>query len=165
MDSATLYEQDVLAWSEQQAAALRCLADRRDLPNQLDLANVIEEITDVGKSELRAVESFIENILSHLILLWAEPHSPAARGGRAEVTAWHVSLRRRVTPSMRTAIDLDRLWRDAVIVACAKLASWDETTAARAAAALGGLACPLDCGLLGGETLDSAGAVAKLPPA
>jgi hypothetical protein len=35
---------------------LRSLTGRRDLPNQLDLANVVEEIEDVGKSELHAVE-------------------------------------------------------------------------------------------------------------
>ena len=50
MGDRTLYDEDILIWSEQQAAALRSLASRRDLPNELDLANVIEEIEDAGRS-------------------------------------------------------------------------------------------------------------------
>jgi hypothetical protein len=73
MDGASLYDDDILAWSEVQATALRSLASRRDLPNQLDLANVVEEIEDAGRSELRAVESLIENILVRLVLLGRTP--------------------------------------------------------------------------------------------
>ena len=85
--TAALYDEDILVWSEQQAAALRSLASRRDLPNELDLANVIEEIEDVGRSEFHTVESLIENILTHLVLLAADPDAPATRGWIAEVTA------------------------------------------------------------------------------
>jgi Domain of unknown function DUF29 len=66
MDGASLYDDDILAWSEAQAAALRSLKGRRELPNPLDLANVVEEVEDVGRSEFRAVEILIENILVHL---------------------------------------------------------------------------------------------------
>src|ERR687884_1012100 len=54
MGEASLYETDILAWTEQQAAALRDLAGRRDLPNALDLENVIEEIETLGRNELKA---------------------------------------------------------------------------------------------------------------
>ena len=59
MGDRTLYDEDILVWSEQQAAALRSLASRRDLPNELDLANVIEEIEDVGRSEFHAVDELM----------------------------------------------------------------------------------------------------------
>ena len=52
MGGSSLYDNDVYAWAEQQAAVLRGLAARRDLPNELDLANVIEGIEDVGRGEL-----------------------------------------------------------------------------------------------------------------
>ena len=68
MGDSSLYDEDILIWSEQQAAALRSLASRRDLPNELDLANVIEEIEDVGRSEFHTVESLIENYPDHLVL-------------------------------------------------------------------------------------------------
>src|SRR5215470_15760572 len=43
-----LYEDDILLWSEQQAELLR-----RRAANDLDWANLAEEIEDVGKSQLR----------------------------------------------------------------------------------------------------------------
>ena len=114
MGDHTLYDEDILIWSEQQAAALRSLESRHDLPNELDLANVIEEIEDVGRSEFHTVESLIENILTHLVLLAADPDAPATRGWIAEVTAWNVTLRRRISPSIRTRLDMESLWRDVV---------------------------------------------------
>jgi hypothetical protein len=51
MDRPDLYDSDILAWSEQQAAALRRLAGRRELPNELDLDNVVEEIETVGRND------------------------------------------------------------------------------------------------------------------
>jgi hypothetical protein len=52
MADADLYDIDILAWSEQQAEALRSLTGRRDLPNPLDLSHVVEEIEDVGLSQM-----------------------------------------------------------------------------------------------------------------
>ena len=130
MADSSLYDEDILIWSEQQAAALRYLANRRDLPNDLDLANVIEEIEDVGRSEFHTVESLIENILTHLVLLAADPDAPATRGWIAEITAWNLTLRRRITPSMQARLDVPSLWRDSLEVAAAKLAGWDEDKAA-----------------------------------
>ena len=64
MPDTGLYDTDLIAWSEQQEAALRELAARRDLPNALDLPHIIEEIADLGQSELNAVNSFIGLIIS-----------------------------------------------------------------------------------------------------
>ena len=141
MAGSSLYDDDILIWSEQQAAALRGLTSRRDLPNDLDLANVIEEIEDVGKSEFHAVESLIENILIHLIFLAAEPDAQAARRWIAEVTAWNGTIRRRISPSMRSRLNMPSLWQDAIDVAAAKLAERDEAKAA-AVAKVHDVPCP-----------------------
>jgi Domain of unknown function DUF29 len=141
MGDRTLYDEDILVWSEQQAAALRSLTTRHDLPNELDLANVIEEIEDVGRSEFHTVESLIENILTHLVLLAADPDAPATQGWIAEVTARNVTLRRRISPSIRTRLDMESLWRDSLEVAAAKLAGWNEDQAA-GVARLRGTPCP-----------------------
>jgi Domain of unknown function DUF29 len=162
MPDSTLYDEDILIWSEQQAAALRSLASRRDLPNELDLANVIEEIEDVGKSEFHTVESLVENILTHLLLLAADPDAPAARGWMAEITAWNVTLRRRITPSMRNRLDMDALWRDAVRVAAAKLATWDQSKAATATG-LRGKPCPFASTDLVAADLEGLDAAARIP--
>ena len=78
MDHDTLYETDICSWAEQQAAALRGLTSRVDLPNELDLLNVIEEIEDVGISQLRSVSSFMRLILSHIILLAVDADAASA---------------------------------------------------------------------------------------
>lgn len=57
-----LYERDFHRWIEQQAALLR--SGRSD---QLDVANLLEEIEDMGRSEKRAVESNLTVVLSHLL--------------------------------------------------------------------------------------------------
>lgn len=63
---ADLYERDFYAWTQDQAARLRALGGRND---GLDVENVAEEIEDLGKSDRRAAESGIANILLHLLKL------------------------------------------------------------------------------------------------
>ncbi|MFL5166125.1 MAG: DUF29 family protein, partial [Microvirga sp.] len=67
----SLYDEDAHAWAQQQADALRRLARTgRDLPNELDLENVAEEIEDVGIAQRSSAESFIRQIFVHLIKLF-----------------------------------------------------------------------------------------------
>jgi hypothetical protein len=161
MADSSLYDEDILIWSEQQAAVLRSLANRRDLPNELDLANVIEEIEDVGRSEFHTVESLIENVLTHLVLLAADPDAPATRGWIAEITAWNLTLRRRITPSMQARLDVPSLWRDSLEVAAAKLAGWDEDKAA-AVTRLREAPCPFTASDFPSAALDVASAAARI---
>jgi hypothetical protein len=86
---------------------------RRDVPNELDIENVAEEIESVGRSELAAVESYIRLILVHLIKLYAEPDAETARHWLGEIAALHSDMRRRYAPSMRQRIDLDEIWGSA----------------------------------------------------
>jgi hypothetical protein len=112
MSNSTLYDDDILLWSEQQAAVIRKLGKtRRDLPNDLDIENVAEEVESVGRSELAAVESRIELILVHLIKLLLEPDVAAGRHWRSEIAGFHSEMSRRYAPSMRQRIDVDRLWQ------------------------------------------------------
>lgn len=100
-----LYARDILAWSEHQADLLRRLA-RGERVNDLDWEHVVEEIEDVGRSELHAVEAHLELILVHLLKLRTWPDSDAARHWRAEVVSFQSNARRRFAPSMRQHIDL-----------------------------------------------------------
>jgi hypothetical protein len=118
MDRRSLYDDDIYAWAQQQAEVLRRLAEtRRDLPNELDLENVAEEIEDVGKSELGKVESFIRLMLIHLLKLGSAPQSPSQRKWRNEVLVFHAELLKEITPSMRSKVDLDHQWRQALLKA------------------------------------------------
>lgn len=110
----TLYDEDIYAWSEQQAAVLRRLAETPGrLPNELDVEHVAEEIEDLGKSQRDAAESFVRLVLVHLLKLAASPTSPSARHWRSEIVNFHVELLSKLTPGMRSRIDLDRLWGQA----------------------------------------------------
>ena len=72
-DPTTLYETDTVAWSEQQAAALRAAA--RGSSNQpLDWENLAEEIEDLARSLRLGLRSQIVRIIQHLVKL---AHSPA----------------------------------------------------------------------------------------
>lgn len=121
MTNSALYDDDILLWSEQQAEIVRKLGrTRRDLPNEFDVENVAEEIESVGRSELASVETQIQNILVHLMKLFSEPDSPAARHWRGEIFAFRSDMMRRYAPSMRQRIDVEALWwsaREQVILA------------------------------------------------
>ena len=115
MGGSTLYDDDILLWSEQQAAALRRLRDGpRGLPNELDIDNVAEEIESVGRSELAAVKSYLRLILLHLLKLATEEHAEAAGHWGGELAAFRADLADRYAPSMQQRIDLDALWGDVV---------------------------------------------------
>jgi hypothetical protein len=138
MDRPDLYDSDILAWSEQQAAALRRLADRRDLPNELDLDNVVEEIESVGRSQLDAVESLIVLLLEHIAKGVSDPAAASFTHWRTECVAWHGRLLRRFTPSMRSKLVMDTLW----LAACRQAEAALEEHGGTLAAGLSG-PCPV----------------------
>jgi hypothetical protein len=108
-----LYERDVLAWSEFQADLLRRLA-RGERVNDVDWDHVVEEIEDVGLSELHAVESYLEQLLIHLLKLRGWPEQVACNHWRAESITFQAGARRRFAPSMRQRIDLTDIFQTAV---------------------------------------------------
>lgn len=103
-----LYDLDILSWSEQQADLLRRLA-RGEKVNGVDWDNVIEEIEDVGRSELHTVESNLEQMLVHLLKLHIWPDDPSCPHWRGEVVAFQRNARRRFAPSMPQRMKLDEL--------------------------------------------------------
>ena len=108
-----LYDRDSLAWSLQQAALLRRHAAGERV-NGIDWDHVVEEIEDVGLSQLNAVQSYLELILLHLLKLHAWPADTACRHWRDEVDAFQVRAARRFSPSMRQRIDLGTLYHKAM---------------------------------------------------
>jgi hypothetical protein len=156
MADTDLYETDILAWSEQQADVLRELAARRDLPDALDLAHIVEEIEDVGQSELNAVKSFIRLVLGHAIKCLVDPDAPSVRHWHAEIGNWQSELADRVSPSMRHRIDLDVLWGRAVRQAELDLLAREcDARPIIAVVALRGTPCPISLD----DLLESPGAL------
>jgi uncharacterized protein DUF29 len=108
-----LYERDVLAWSQHQADLLRRLG-RGERVNDVDWANVAEEIEDLGLSELHSVESFLDLVIVHLLKVHVAPDSLSVGHWRRELVAFQKNARRRFTPSMRQRIDVAKLYAEAV---------------------------------------------------
>jgi len=106
-----LYERDILDWADRQSALLRRLARGERVNDAIDWPHVIEEVQDVGLSELRACESLLRQALLHLLKLHLEPDALAVPHWRGEVVGFLGDATGRFTPSMRQRIDLPGLWR------------------------------------------------------
>jgi uncharacterized protein DUF29 len=107
-----LYEADILAWSNAQADHLRRVAAGERV-NDVDWTHVIEEIEEVGKSEVRAVRSALRQAIVHALKTAAWPENDAARHWRHEAVEFLSQARADFQPGMAQAIDLPALHRRA----------------------------------------------------
>jgi hypothetical protein len=149
MDGPALYEEDIYAWSQHQAAVLRRMAANpaAPLPNDLDLEHVAEEIEEVGNEQRFAAESNLLQAFIHLIKLAALPGDQAARHWTKETRAFLYNAARRYRPSMRRDLDHEKLWLDAI-----RLEAEDLKDDGHAVPPLP-MACPFGLEeLVGGET-------------
>ncbi|MCG1054717.1 DUF29 domain-containing protein [Mycetohabitans sp. B5] len=110
----TKYEQDVVAWANEQAALLRA-----GQFSALDIEHIAEEIEDVGKSEQRELANRMAVLLAHL-LKWQ--YQSGRRGSSWQRT---IKEQRRAldaalndTPSLKNSLSnhnwIARTWADAV---------------------------------------------------
>lgn len=105
----TRYDDDVVAWANEQARLLR--ASRFDL---LDIEHLADEIEDVGKSEQRELASRMAALLAHL-LKWQ--HQPERRGSSWQRTIADqrtgIGRRLKKTPSLNACLSNNDWWQDA----------------------------------------------------
>jgi hypothetical protein len=109
------YDTDILIWSERQGELLRRRA-AGELVNEaeMDWPNIAEEIEDVGRSQLHAVESLLVQALRHMLKAEAWPLSLDAPSWRADAIDFRRQARRRFVPSMRQRLDVASLYADAL---------------------------------------------------
>ena len=107
-EAASLYDHDVVLWSDAQAGLLRQVAAGRR-PVGIDWENIVEEIESVGRSQVNAVESLLLQTLVHefKIVLW--PDTPYVEGWRNESLLYQAQAGQHFTPSMRQKIDISKL--------------------------------------------------------
>lgn len=117
MAAADLYE-DCLAWSEQQADLLRRLAAGERVNAEVDWPNVIEEIQDVGLSELRAVRSLLRRAIEHLLKIHGWPGGPVPHW-RHEARTFVSDANQGMTRSMRRRLDIPDLYERARLLVAA----------------------------------------------
>ena len=114
------YDRDFYHWLCHQQDLLR---QRRF--EEIDLANLIEEIEDLGSELLHAVQSWTTQILVHLTCLTFALSSEPKRHWANEIRTFRGSLHARLesSPSLRNKLaqSYDKLWRRARRDASAKL--------------------------------------------
>jgi Domain of unknown function DUF29 len=91
-----LYEEDFYVWAQSQAELLR---DKRF--DELDLANLIEEVEDLGGALERSVRSRARTIMEHLLKLQHSPAQDPRVNWRATVRTQRSELLNDLTPSLR----------------------------------------------------------------
>ncbi len=104
--SVVEHDQDFFLWTQQQADALRRLAETR--PNvEIDWDRVIEEIEDLGKEQQHAIVSHFVVALVHLFKLSYSPDLEPRRHWMVEIAAQRGSLEQRLrsNPSLRARSD------------------------------------------------------------
>ena len=133
-----LYQDDFDAWTRDQAAALRRLAEQR-WNGPLDLEHLAEEVEELGMQARNAVRSQLERVIEHLLKL---EHSPAAEpraGWMNSVDDARARTEDAMTPTIRreTEPSLSMLYRRARRRVARDLVAHGEKKAARA--------LPADC--------------------
>jgi hypothetical protein len=97
MTTVTDYETDFYQWTQQQAALLR-----QGRLSRIDAANLAEEIESMGNSNRWALESFLSNVIMHLLKWKYQPERRCAswkmtiRNGRIQI-----EKRLKNSPSLR----------------------------------------------------------------
>lgn len=114
---AGLYDEDVLAWSIEQAALLR---ERRW--SALDIENLAEEIEDVGNSARRELGSRMAVLIAHLLKWQFQPQLRSNSWLRTmNVQRNTISRRLARVPSLKSALSdkdwMQDVWEDALVIA------------------------------------------------
>jgi len=90
-DIKTLYDEDFVAWSKQQAEALRSAA--RTGSNQLlDWENLAEEIESLGRSDRRGLASRIATVIEHFVKLACSPAREPRQGWRQTIRRERIEI-------------------------------------------------------------------------
>ena len=159
MSGPTSYDDDIYAWAFQQAQVLRRLSEMRlDLPKELDLENLSEEIEGVARAELRAAESLLQQLFGHLLKLVSSRDSSASRLWRGECEILQIDFTDSLTRSMESKVQLDRCWRQSAL-------RTRVTLEKEGGALLPGIpqnTCPLTLDMLAAPTFDIDGALARI---
>lgn len=101
MNNADLYQHDFNEWIYQQIHLLK-----QGKVNEIDVEHLIEELEDMGKSNLRELESRFVILIAHL-LKWQFQPTGQSNSWRSSISEQRVQLLRllRKTPSLKRELE------------------------------------------------------------
>ena len=115
----SLYEQDEHLWLTETIKLLR-----ENRLAELDLENLIEELEDLSKRDKNRVESFLREIVVHLLLLqyWTEEYEYNHRHWQAEIATFRIQLNRALTTNLKKHLleNQEDIYQEAVFIVMQK---------------------------------------------
>lgn len=117
--TVNLYEQDYVAWADEQALLLE-----QKRFNELDLVNLVEEVRDLGRRERDAIESQLTRLLMHLLKWHYQPEK--------RTRSWLLTIKdaRRQIAKLRSKYPVLKVHSESVFFECyleAREVASDET--------------------------------------
>ena len=107
-----LYEIDDNLWLEE---TVKLLKEKKFA--ELDLENLIEELDDLGSEKKHKVESFLQQIIRHLLLLqyWESEYDRNYRHWRAEIFSFRTQINERMTTNFHNYLsqNLTKIYKKA----------------------------------------------------
>lgn len=110
-----LHESDFNLWVEQIKLAIQ----NQDFEN-MDWENLLDEIDDMGKSEKRSLDSYMQRLIEHILKLkyWETEKARCSNGWKREVTNFRNRIKRilKKNPSLNNYLTAEYpdLYQDAI---------------------------------------------------
>ena len=146
MPDGALYQEDFLAWTIDQANRLRAISQvQLEELDGVDFDLLIEEVEDLGRSDVLRVQSLIRQALAHLIKMVSDPDAEAVHHWEREVMTFTLDASDSYGASYRQRIDMDGVWRKAQREAAHALAQHGVTPKSFETS------CPVDLDWMMGE--------------
>lgn len=115
----SIYEQDEHLWLTE---TIELLKENR--LEQLDVENLIEELEDLSKRDKNRVESFLRQIIIHLLLLqyWTDEYEYNYRHWRGEIATFRIQLDRALTKNLKNHLleSQEEIYQEAVFIVTQK---------------------------------------------
>ena len=120
MNLKELHEADFNLWVEEMKVKIK----NRDIET-MDWDNLLDEIDDMGKSEKRSLDSYLQRLVEHILKLkyWTEEKERCQQGWIREVVNFRTRIERilRKNPSLQNYLqqEYENVFNDAVkVVRC-----------------------------------------------
>lgn len=125
MPDGALYREDFLAWTIDQANRLRAISQiQLEELHGIDFDLLIEEVEDLGRSDVLRVQSLIRKALVHLIKIVSDPDAEAVPHWEREAMTFTLDASDSYGASYRQRIDMDGVWKKAQREAALALAQY-----------------------------------------
>ena len=116
------YEQDFYSWTQEQAELLKT-----GRFSELDIANLIEEVESMGRSEKRELESRLTILLLHL-LKWKYQEVRRGRSWQLSIDEQRIQFEKTLNENPGLKPTLDQIIKDAYKLAVIKAARETKTS-------------------------------------